>query len=58
MPADLEKIQKDLAGLKRDIAFIKHVLVEEYEMSGYAKKALKKARETPKSKYVSLEELG
>lgn len=54
---ELEKIHKDIIDLKKDMEFIKHVLREDFELSEYAKKSLKKARATPKSKYVNINEL-
>jgi len=57
MPTEMEKIHKDLVSLKKDMAFIRHVLKEDYELSNRAKKELRKARKTPKSKYVDLNEL-
>ena len=57
MATEVEKIHKDLVSLKKDLAFIKHILKEEYELSSEAKKKLQKARKTPKSKYIDLDEL-
>ena len=57
MTAEIEKIHKDLISLKKDVAFIRHILRENYELSSHAKKELKKARKTPKSKYVDMNEL-
>ena len=53
----MKEIHKDLESLKRDLAFIKHVLSENYELSASAKKRLKRARKTDKSKYVNLNEI-
>lgn len=52
----LECIQKDLNEMKRDLAVIKHILFEEYELSEQAKKDLEEARKAPLSEYVTLEE--
>ena len=57
MATEIERIHKDLASLKKDIVFIKHILKENYELSDYAKKKLKKARKTSKSKYIDLSEI-
>jgi hypothetical protein len=51
----IENIHEDLLGLKRDIAQIKHILSENYELSDEAKTMLKEARKTPTSKYVNHE---
>jgi len=40
--------------LKKDMDFVKNILSEKFELSEYAKKALKEARKTPESKYVDL----
>ena len=55
METTLETVHKDLLQLKKDISYIKSVLREDFELSDYAKKALKEARETPESEYVDLE---
>ena len=57
MPAEMKEIHKDLESLKRDLAFIKHILSENYELSVSAKKQLKRARKTDKSKYIGLNEI-
>jgi len=57
MPAEIEKIHKELEIIRKDMKFIKHILQENYELSVYAKKKLKNARKTPKSKYIDLDEL-
>ncbi len=53
----LDRIHKDITDLKKDVEFIKHVLREEFELSDYAKKKLKRARATSKSKYVNIDEI-
>ena len=40
--------------LKRDVEELKGYLREDFELSDYAKKALKEARRTPESEYVDL----
>ncbi|MBI4043829.1 MAG: hypothetical protein HY393_03410 [Candidatus Diapherotrites archaeon] len=55
MRTTLETVHKDLAQLKKDVSYIKAVLQEGFELSDYAKKALKEARETAESEYVDLE---
>lgn len=52
-----EAIYNDLELLKRDIAVIKHVLLEEGELTAEAKKRLAEARKTPRSLYISNEDL-
>ncbi len=47
------EMHTDLEQIKSDIAFIKHILTENYGLSEQAKKALALARESPKSDYVS-----
>ena len=47
-------IEQDIAEIRKDIAFIKDALKEDFELSDEAEAALKKARATPKSKYVKL----
>lgn len=46
MTSDMEAIHKDLVVLKKDVALIKSMLIEDFELSDHAKKALKEARET------------
>lgn len=53
--ADINTIHKELVVLKRDVALIKSMLREDFELSEHAKRELKKARETPESEYVDLE---
>lgn len=57
MATNIENLHKDLIEIKRDIGLIKHILAEDYELTNYAKKALKEARKTPKSRFISHEEL-
>lgn len=55
MEATLETVHYDLMKLQKDVEYIKAVLREEFELSDYAKKELREARETPESEYVDLE---
>jgi len=55
MATSMETIHQDLIVLKKDIDFIKHIVSEDFELSGYAKSDLKEARETPESEYADLE---
>ena len=51
------EMHTDLEQIKSDIAFIKHILTENYGLSGQVKKALALARDSPKSDYVSHQEV-
>jgi len=55
MATTIETIHNDILGLKDDIQLIKNILIEDFELSDYAKNALKEARETPESEYINLE---
>ena len=57
MDATIEHLRKDIISLKRDVALIKHILEENYELSEEALEALSKARETSESDYIDLDEL-
>lgn len=50
----LEVIHKDILRLEKKI---ESLMDDEGELSDYAKNALKKARNTPRSEYISNEEL-
>lgn len=54
MSVTIQTIHEDIIGLKREISDIKCILLEDFELSDYAKKALKQARETPESEYTTL----
>ena len=45
----------DIEVLKRDIAVIKHVLIEEGQLTKETELELEAARKTPKNKYISHE---
>ena len=51
----LEKIYDGLMDLQRDMAFVKKVIAEDFELSDEAKKELKEARATPKGEYINQE---
>ena len=53
----INHMHEDLEELKRDMAVVKHILSEEGKLSGYAKKLLKNARDTPDSEYIKHEDL-
>ena len=51
---------EDLQKLIKDVELIKNILLEktdEIELSDWAKKAIKEARNTPKEKYISHNEV-
>ncbi len=52
----LEHLHRDVEEMKKDIAVIKNILYEEYELSEKAKKDLEEAEKIPLSEYISLEE--
>jgi len=52
----LEHLHKDIEEMKNDLAVIKNILYEEYELSEKAKRDLEEAEKTPLSEYVALEE--
>ena len=53
----LETIHKEVIKLQKDVAKIKKSIMEETELTDYAKRELKRSSATPRSKYVSNEEL-
>ena len=53
----LDVINKNVMKLRNDMAYLKHILEEEYELSDWAKKELEEARETPDSEYISQEDM-
>jgi len=55
--AEIKHMHEDMEVLKRDIALIKHILIEERELTEEAVKSLEEARKTPKKDYISHEEL-
>ncbi len=57
MANGIERMHKDIIDIKKDVEFIKHILSEDFELNQRTKKALKKSRATPKSKYVNVDEL-
>ena len=54
MATSVDKIQQEISSLREDIAYIKSVISEDFELSDHAKQALKEARNTPISEYVYL----
>lgn len=55
-PEELKQLIQDVAVLKEVIFYNKNLQDPEGELSDWAKKQLKKARETPESEYVSLDD--
>jgi len=53
----LDVINKNIMKLRDDMAYLKHILEEDYELSDTAKKELKEARETPDNEYISQEDM-
>ena len=49
MATEIETLHKEILDIKNDLAYIKNILSEEYELSDEAKKQLEKARKTPVS---------
>lgn len=52
---DVERLERDLSEVKRDLAVIKYILSQEGELTEEAKRRLSEARETPESEYVELD---
>ena len=50
--ATLKHMHEDLEQLKQDMALVKNILLEERELTPYAKELLKEARATPDSEYI------
>jgi len=53
MDTELQHMHKDIEEIKRNLDFIKNILVEDYELSDETKKQLKAARKTPISEYIN-----
>ena len=53
----LEVINKNIEKLYNEVELIKNILSEERELSEWAKKELERARETPETEYVDLEDI-
>ena len=54
MAVSIQTIHQELRELRRNVEIIKAAIVPEGDLTPYAKRALKKARETPESEYVDL----
>jgi len=53
----MKHMHEDLEMLKRDMAVIKHVLLQEHKLTPRALKDLEKARKTSQKEYISQEDL-
>jgi len=54
MATSIETIHEELVVIRKDLDYIKGILGEDFELSDYAKKALKEARNTPETEYIDL----
>jgi len=54
MATNIEDVHKELKKLRADVDFVKHLLLEEHELSDEARAQLDDARKTPESEYVDL----
>jgi hypothetical protein len=57
METEIKDLRKDIKKLMIDVALIKSTLLNETELTPWAKEELKKAREGDESEYTSLDEL-
>ncbi len=57
MATEIEHLHKDIEDIKKNITFIKDILMEGYELSDDAKKQLRIAGKTPRSEYIGHEEV-
>lgn len=57
MDANIDLVYNDLESIKKDLAFIKNLLSEDYELSDWAKKELANSRKTNTKEYVELDEI-
>ncbi len=55
MTTQIETIKDEIVLIRKDLDYLKSIFEEDFELSEHAKRALKEARETPESEYVSLE---
>ncbi len=53
----IERLHEDIVRLREEVKLIRHILEEDYELSEKTRRELEKARETPESEYVDLDEL-
>lgn len=53
----LEAIHKDVLKLQKDVAKIKRSVMDETELTDYAKKVIEKSRKRPAHEFISHEEV-
>ncbi len=53
----LETIHKEIADIKGELKFLKHIIEEEYQISEWAKKELSEARKVPDKDLIYHEEV-
>ena len=58
MAVTLETIHEDMQKIKNELVFLRHVMEEEYELSGEARQELQSARERmDKGEYIPHEDV-
>ncbi len=57
METEIKDLKEDIKKLMIDVALIKNMLLNEGELTDWAKEELKKARESDESEYASLDQL-
>ena len=57
MTTTIEHLHQDILSIKKDLAFIKHAVRENFELSVEAKRELKEAMAVPDSELVDLKDL-
>ena len=57
METEIKDLREDIKKLMIDVALIKNAFLNEGELTDWAKKELKRAREEDESEYTSLDEL-
>jgi len=53
----LETLYKEMKQMRSELHFLRHLLEEEYELSDEAIRKLEHARKTPRSAYISHEDV-
>jgi DNA gyrase/topoisomerase IV subunit A len=53
----MEKIQSEIKSLQKDVAILKRIVADKQELSDWAKKELKLARDAPLKKYSSQKDI-
>jgi hypothetical protein len=57
MAITLETIHREIQQIQTNLYLLKHIMEEEYELSEKTQKKLDRARNTPRSKYISHEHI-